>query len=354
MRPLFRVLLPAFALLGALAFAPPAAIAQDDDDSEASPEGTARSLARGAIRDMEAKNYDAACPAFKKSYRLDAKPGTLFHLAECEEKAGRITTAALTYDDYLALFDRLSPTEQADERENEKKASSRRQALEPQLPRVMFKLKPSAPAGTRVSRIPKGGGDPVEVSVDAYIPIDPGDEHFVMTEAPGRPRFDTKFSIRKGERKTVELDVAPPRAGESAMSGGSPIRPVAALLPPLDPPMPPRRVAAYVLGGVGVAAAIGGIVTGGLVWGQKGTIADNCKGGVCNPTGEDAADLAYASGIVSTATFAVAGAALAGSAILFLTEPAPPKLGSRGGVELAIQAQVTPTGTASFGLNGVW
>lgn len=353
MRLFFRAVTAAFlASLVALG-GPGRALAQDGDGgSDDSSDDSAQTLLKNALADMEAKRYDAACPALKRSYRKDAKPATLFYFAQCEEKAGRITTAALTYDDYLGIFDRLSPTEQKDEREHEQTASSRRQALEPQLPRVMFKLRASAPPGTKVSRVPRNA-DPIEVSIDVFIPIDPGDDHVVVTEAPGRARYDTRFSIKKGERKTVELDVAPPRNGEGQFQGAAPLRPVASLLPPLDPPMPPRRVAAYVLGGVGVASVIGGIVTGALVWGQKGTITDNCKGNVCNPDGESAKDLAYVSGIVSTVTFAVGGAALAGSVVLFLTEPAPPKLGG-GAIDLAIKAQVSPSGAASLGLHGVW
>lgn len=349
-RPILAVALASMAVLGGSS--PAAAQDMEDEPEEGRSEGSTEALLKSALEDMEAKQYETACPALKKAYRQDPKPSTLWSLAQCEDRWGHITTAALHYDDYLDAFEHLSPTEQRDERERERKASSRRQALEPQLPRVLFKLKSSAPPGTRVSRIPQGGGDPVEVAVDVQLPIDPG-RHFVITEAPGRPRLDKTFDIKKGERKVVELDVAPPAGGMKQAQYGEPLRPVPALLPPLDPPMPARRVAAYAIGGVGIASVIAGVVTGALVLGQKGTIESNCRQNKCNPEGENAADLAAISGIVSTVTFSVGGAALATSAILFLTEPAPSKFGGEG-PRTAAPRGAPPLRGASFGVKWVW
>ena len=39
-----------------------------------------------------------SCPELRASYRDDPRAQTLFDLARCEEKAGRIATAAATYD----------------------------------------------------------------------------------------------------------------------------------------------------------------------------------------------------------------------------------------------------------------
>ena len=79
--------------------APATAAAQDLAAAEA--------LFSKGLADMEAGRYDAACPAIGESYRLDPRGGTLFTLAECEAKAGKIATAVARYDD--ALFDRADP-----------------------------------------------------------------------------------------------------------------------------------------------------------------------------------------------------------------------------------------------------
>ena len=65
---------------------------------------------------MLAGRYDTGCPELAESYRLDPAPGTLFTLAECERKGGNIATALARYDDYLQLFNRMSPDEQAHQR----------------------------------------------------------------------------------------------------------------------------------------------------------------------------------------------------------------------------------------------
>ena len=58
------------------------------------------------VADCDVGRDEAACSAFLKSYRLEKRPVALFRLAECEEKAGRVATAALHYDEYLDLFER--------------------------------------------------------------------------------------------------------------------------------------------------------------------------------------------------------------------------------------------------------
>lgn len=299
------------------------------NDDEAS--AAAEDLLNSGLLDFEEKRYSTACPKLRKSYKAKPTPGTLFHLAQCEEAAGKLASAALYYDDYLSKYQGLSPALKEEQKSKAATAAAQRKAITPRIPKVMFRLKSSAPAGTRVLRPLRDGAEGaelVEVSVGVELPIDPGD-HVVFTEAPGRPRADKRFRIALGEpAKAVDLDVAEASTADNRMSYGQPVTPVVAQLPPLDPPMSKRRVAAYVVGGIGVASVIAGFVTGALVWGQKGTIEGNCRNNVCNPTGESAADLASASGLASTITFSVGGAALATSAILFLTEPEASKFGT--------------------------
>src|SRR5690242_9942096 len=61
------------------------------------------------LAEMKAGHYDIACPALAESQRLDPRPGTLFTLAECESRAGRIATAVAHYEDYLARFAKMTP-----------------------------------------------------------------------------------------------------------------------------------------------------------------------------------------------------------------------------------------------------
>jgi hypothetical protein len=302
-----------------------------------------------AVNDLEAGRYAQACPALRKILRQDSRPKTLFYLAECEEKWGRIATAAVHYDDYLAMYDGLSPSEQKEEQKREEQAAARREALEKKIPRVMLRLPRDAPASTRVLRTPPDGGEPVGVAVGVPLPIDPG-KHVISTEVPGRPRMDKNFTVREGESKVVELEVAPASSSVQPTRRASPLQPVPTVLPPLDPGTPPRRIAAYTLGGVGVVGILGGVVTGAITWAQKGPIEGNCLGRICNETGVGAKDTAKVTGIISTVAFPVGIAALGAGVLLYVTEPAPARL---GGMPAGPRVG-TRVGPGSLAVEGSW
>lgn len=307
-----------YALVAALLSSAAPALADEVQSAEA--------LFQAGMSDMQNKRFVTACPALRKSYRAEPRAATLFYLAECEQGAGRLATAAATYDEYLERFDRLSATEQKQETDRENLASSRREALEKDLPFVKLSIPASAPDGTRVTRIPQGGGEPVVVALNVPLPLDPG-EHVISTEAPGRPRLDKRFFIQKGERKNITLDLSPPTV-ESAkqVRFGAPLAPVPSFLPPLNPGISARRVMAYTLGGIGVAGVLAGVVTGAVTLAQKRTITENCTElKLCNPAGESAKNTAKTLGIVSTASFIVGAAGLATGVVLYFTEPPPPK-----------------------------
>src|SRR5690349_6731302 len=73
----------------------------------------ADALFNKAVADMDAGRYDVACPALVESQRLDPRPGTLFAVAACNVKAGKIATASAFYDDYLRAVGDLPGTARA-------------------------------------------------------------------------------------------------------------------------------------------------------------------------------------------------------------------------------------------------
>ena len=85
------------------------------------------------------------------SYKLDPRAGTLFTLAECEAKRGRLATAMARYDDYLSLYARLSEEQLRKQGVREKIARNQKVALSLQVPELTLLLPSEAPAGT-VSR----------------------------------------------------------------------------------------------------------------------------------------------------------------------------------------------------------
>src|SRR5262245_5559003 len=91
----------------------------------------AEALFNRGMADMDTGHYNTACPAIAESQHLDPRPGTLFTLAVCETRWGRIATAVTRYGDYLSLYDRLTPEQQVRQAERAKEAKKQRETLGP-------------------------------------------------------------------------------------------------------------------------------------------------------------------------------------------------------------------------------
>lgn len=282
-----------------------------------------------ALEDQKARNFARACIALKKAYREDPRPSTLFLLAQCYDQWGQVATAAVLYEDYEAAFDKLSEEDQKAEGDREDVASKRRSELEKRIPKVVLRVPREAPDSTRVLRRATEGGPLVAVAIGIPLPIDPG-EHVLVTQVPGRVEVFTKFTLKEGENRTVEVNIPPPSADGDPTKKPKPIQPVPTLTPSLDPGISGRRVAAYTLGGIGAVGLVGGIVTGAITFAQKDPIAKNCLETnlkICNPTGVAAKENAKISGLVSTILFPIGAVGLGVGAILYFTEPPPSKFG---------------------------
>ncbi|MDI1436363.1 tetratricopeptide repeat protein [Polyangium sorediatum] len=315
--------------------------------------GDAPAQAKNALdkaqEDLDAGRYAEACKALRQMYREDPRPATLYRIAQCYDKWGRIATAAVHYDDYLATFGQLSDTEQKAERDHEETASARREALEKRIPKVVLRVPREAPGTTRVLRKPLDEGPLVQVAIGVPLLIDPG-EHVLMTEVPGRATTFTKFTLREGENRIVDVTI--PTEGTTAGSPtktAKPLQPVPSLMPALDPGISARRVAAYTLGGIGAVAILGGAVTGAITWAQMEPAETNCRettdGTVCNTTGRGAKDTGAATGLISTVLFPVGFAALGAGALLYFTEPPPSKFES-GAPKVRVGATMGPNAGA--------
>jgi hypothetical protein len=301
----------AVALILALLFGAAPAWAQDVAAAEA--------LFNRGLERMKASDFDAGCPALNESYRIDPRPGTLFTLAECEAKRGHVATAATRYGDYLALFARLPADAQAKQKGREKVAEKKRAELSPSIPQVTLTLPQGAPAGTVVKR------DDVEISSAALglsLPTDPGD-HVITTQAPGGPLSEQRFSIGRGEKKQITLEVKVATAATPVPARPTP--PVEA--PPSVTAQPPdegggvRRTGAYLAGGVGVAALVVGGVTGGLAFAKKATVDAHCQGALCDHEGKVAADSGRALALVSTVGVGVGVFGIGAAVVLLVTAP---------------------------------
>ena len=321
----------------------------------------ADALFNHGVKEMEAGNYSKGCPLIAESLSVDPQPGTLFALSQCEVKWGRVATAVVRLDEYLQVYDQLTPDQKAQQIGRLKVVKAQREKLAREVPELTLSLPPGAPAGTVVRR------DATVVSAAALgleLPVDPG-EHLVSTQAPGGERWEQRFTIAAREKKPLMLQVKPAPSGAEVAPVATPT--TSEQGPPAEAGSGPssRRVATYVVFGAGIAGlAVGGIM-GGLALGKKSIIDANCGVGknpkdptdalFCQPDGLTAAADVKPLGLVSTVGFAVGLAGVGTAIVMILTEPkkAMPAIGARRSRFSATVLSAGPGG-AVVGAQGSW
>jgi hypothetical protein len=325
----------------------------------------AETLFTRGLADMEAGRYEKGCKALAESQRLDPRPGTLFTLAACEERWGHIATAMSRYGDYLDVYERLPADRKTAQLERPRLARAARDKLRPEVPGLTLVLSPNAPAGTIVKRDGQVVG---EAALGVELPLDPG-EHTVSTEVAGSSPWEQHFTLGRGEKKQLVLEV---RAPARADAPPSPTAPPAS--PPSPPPAPPRPlapvargpgargVAGFVIGGVGVAGLAAGAVMGGLALAKKSTVQQNCGTSIgqsdetaCNRAGLDAVSAGRGLALGSSIGLGVGLAGVVTGVVLVVLDraPASPATGTRA---RWLSAGIVPAGLggAAAGVQGVW
>jgi hypothetical protein len=244
----------------------------------------------------EAGDHRKACEKYHESHRLDPATGTMLNIADCEERLGRFATA-WTY--YRAVTQKLPSSD-----DRSAVAKSRADALEPRLPKLVLRLAPGAPSGTRVLR---DGVELKSASLGSALPVDPG-KHVIEVTAEGRAPRRFELSLREGE--LVERDVAPgPARGSSALGAST-----------SSESGSDTRTLGWVLAGVGVVGVVTGAVTGMLVLDRKSVVDANCDSDKrCNQQGAAAADSGRMLGTISGVSFVAGGVALAAGAYFVLS-----------------------------------
>jgi hypothetical protein len=285
--------LRALGLFLLVALAAPSALAEPHDAA------AAEALFRQGREAADAGDHAKACEKFKESNRLDPALGTVFNIADCEEKLGRLATA-------WQLFQEVAQRLPAgDERQGI--AKQRARALEPRLPKLAIRLAATAPAGTQVQR------DDVELgaaSLDTPLPVDPG-PHSVTATAPDHEPRRFEVTLREAESQTIDVEPGAKRATNLVAEVTSD-----------QAPSSSQRTVGYVLGGVGLVGLAVGTVAGVMVLERKSTVDDNCDAAKrCNTEGFDAAESGRTLGIVTTAGLVVGALGVASGAYLILSSP---------------------------------
>ncbi|MDI1450421.1 hypothetical protein [Polyangium sp. 6x1] len=319
-----------------------AALAQDVAAAEA--------LFQKGVAEMEAQQFAVACPHLAESQRIDPRPGTLYTLAYCEMSAGRIATAVAHYEDYLRAYDRMKPDQQAKHADRARQASAQKEALSKDVPELSIVLPPGAPAGTRVRR---DGTEMGAAMLGIALPLDPG-EHVVLLEVPGAKAVETKVSVERGEKKTLELELPAPDVAADPKPALAPI--VAETPKVLDAPASRSgglRTGGFVALGIGAAGLLAFGVTGGLAVAKKADVAANCRGTMCNQAGMDAVDQGRLFGNVATVGLGVGlVGAVAGAVLLVMGSGG----GGKGPVKTGLQAATLDVGphAVSLGMKGTF
>jgi len=278
----------------------------------------AEALFRQGREAADAGDHAKACEKFKESNRLDPALGTVFNIADCEEKLGRLATAWQLFQE---VAQRLPAS---DERQGI--AKERARTLEPRLPKLAVRLAPTAPPKTQVQR------DGVELgaaSLDTPLPVDPGPHSVTATAPDHEPRvFDVV--LREAESQSVEVEPGAKRA-----------KGVVTEVTSDQAPSSNQKTVGYVLGGVGLVGLAVGTVAGVMVLERKSTVDANCDSAKrCNSEGFDAAESGRTLGVVTTAGLVVGALGLASGAYLILSSS------KEQGPRTALLSRAAPSGAS--------
>ncbi|WP_437475928.1 hypothetical protein WME75_25045 [Sorangium sp. So ce1014] len=279
----------------------------------------ADALRREALALLANDRPDAACPKLEESERLRPSTETKLELAGCHERAGRLASA-------WALYTEIDVAEAAGgDAKRGAEARERAAAIAQKLPRLAILVSDEVKALPGLAVTLDGVA---ERELWAARPVEPG-KHRVSASAPGRQAFSREVEARQpGELIEVHVRALQPHAAAPA--------PLAADLERRGPmpygqrPDSIHRNLMWVTGGLTLAGIALGSTFGGLAISTWDKVEDKART-TCREPGRyldcaqpvpDLARRAMSYATVSDFSFIAAGAALAGTAVLWLTLPA--------------------------------
>jgi hypothetical protein len=305
----WRAAIVAAAIFGS----PTAARAQ----SPANDTAAAQAIFDQGRRLMAQGDYVAACAKFEESQRLDPASGTALNLGTCYEHLGKFATAWSKFLEAAAL---AKASHQLD---RERFARAQATILSARLSTIAIDVASDVP-GLEVRR----NGEVVgKAQWGNPIPVDPG-EHRIVASAPYRNRWETTVVV--GDTKQASIIHVPALSPADPVAVGS----VAPALPretsasfiedrgAVSSAGSGQKVAAYVVGGIGVVGLAMGTYFGLQSISKRDEANERCSGASCRDfEGVALRDDARRNGDWSTATFIVGAVGLAGGAVLWMTAP---------------------------------
>lgn len=271
---------------------------------------------------LDAGHVDAACAKFEASETLENSLGTLLHLGDCYERAGRSASA------WHAFLEAEAVAHAKKDIEHEQVAAQRVSALEPKLTHVLFVV----PQTSRVPGLTIQLG-PNAIPASAWgtrIPVDAHPQR-VTASARGYRSWEFALDASQGEGKQFRVNVptlspAPEPAGSSRRAA--------------------YRTAGVVTGSFGLAGLGAGAVFNAL---SHSDDAGTCARGLvqCTPD-KSTTRTGYAD--AATVSFALGGALVATGVTLFVLAPGPDDKEKNA---LRVAARYA-SGGGRLQLEGVW
>ncbi len=273
----------------ALVCAPAVAIAQTPDDTEA----RARKLFEEgkALGDTD---LNAACAKFEESLALTPHAvGTLLNVALCDEKLGRLASAAEKFALARDLATELIANGEKDNTAHKKAATTHIEALSKRVPHVTLEIVPPVlPDLTIVI-----DGKAYATDKLANVPVDPG-SHTIVVSAPTYLPYESTFAIAEGEHHTVAI----PRLEKSVTVRSS------------------RRTIGIIVGASGAAVGVTGIIVGLVARSRYNSTSSCHPNGDCDlPEDYTKRKNAIALGNVGTVVGIAGGVAIVVGAALWYT-----------------------------------
>jgi hypothetical protein len=252
---------------------------------------------------MSSLHYREALVAYDKAYAISHDPAILYNRARADQALGDYPAAL----DAIEEFVRTAPDD-----------------LKRRVPKLADLV---ADVRSHVAFVvvtcPVDGADVfVDGKVVGKTPLSapirvPTGSLAIAVEARGHVTFRQDITVQGG--KVTNVNAALASEGTDTHTE-----------PPPPPPPPERteryvpagwRVAAFTMGGFGIAGLAAGSVFGGLVASKTSDAAPHCPMKACDATGWNAISDAKTFATISTVSFIAGGVLVAGAAVLFIVAP---------------------------------
>jgi hypothetical protein len=299
---------------------------------------------------MRAGRFHEACDAFEESQRLDPQLATLFNLAGCEEKVGKITSAWLAYREVAS---------RDSNKDRRRRANDLATRLSSRVPKLLVEIDQNLP-GLSVTLSGKDITDHANVD----IPVDPG-AYSVIATATGYSQVtrDGKI-VADGKVLAVQMKMEPTTdaAGTAEPVHSDPVppdpvppvvdkpvvidKPIATVPPPSGSHLRTYAAILVAAGGVGIAASVGVGISARNKWNkakeQCGS-SQTCTSDEALAAANDLRNQATKRGDIATLVAIASGIAIGGGVTLWLLAP-------KDHVVLAPSATATSAGVTLSGV----